>query len=112
MHHVEAIARRKLKGPPEWEYCCWERIEPDMLIVEGGVPIPGKTGPARWRHVELGKTVVTDAERTAEFARYEAETGTCGTCLGTREVFHSWNHLTGTKMKPCPRCNATGKAPA
>ena len=116
MDHLGTVARRKVGGSPEWEYFKWERVgEGRDFIVEGGIPRLLKSGPRKgektWKDCACQKTIVSGAEIDAEHARYEAETGKCGDCGGTGEVFSSWRAGEGTKMKPCKRCNATGKTP-
>jgi len=115
MNYMNEVARRKVNGPDGWEICVWKRIGDGRdFVVEGGVPRILTRGPRkgrkRWDGPRL-KTVVTGAEIDAEHARYEAETGNCGDCGGKGEVFASWSVTDGTMMRPCQRCNATGKTP-
>lgn len=107
--HAGEVARRKLGVSAEWEVFAFERIDgTDATKLRLGVPrvlTKGKNkGRKRWDGEEK-VAIVTEGEEAAEFARYEQETGNCGRCLGTKEVFKSWNHITGTEMKPCPRCS-------
>jgi hypothetical protein len=116
MKHLNSVAKRKVSGPDEWEWCKWERIgEGNDFVVEGGVPRLLKSGPRKgektWKGVETQKTVVTDAEIKAEHARYEQDTGNCGDCMGSGRVFARWSADNGEDYKPCSRCGSTGKAP-
>lgn len=112
MNHLESAARRKLKAPSEWLGFIFECIAEDY-IVTGAVPVgfysrgPRK-GKPKWEGPGI-KVIVTRAETDAEVKRYEEETGNCAECLGTKEVFASWNIKTGVKMRPCQTCDATGK---
>lgn len=117
MNHMEAVARRKVGGAAEWEYCRWERIgEGRDMIVEGGIPRLLKSGPLKgqktWQGQPTQKAVVTGAEIDAEHARYEAETGKCGDCGGKWQVFARWSKANGTETKTCPRCGGTGEKPS
>ena len=116
MSHLNAVARRKVSGPEDWEVCGWEKIGAgNDLVVEGGVPrllkAGAKKGQKTWRDVPVQKAVVTSDELKAEHARYEAETGNCGDCYGKGEVFASWSVTEGTKHRECKRCGGTGKRP-
>lgn len=101
---INVVARKKLGQPPEWRWCKFE----------GGVPRPRKSGKHKglptWRDCVLTKCVVTRAEMNQAKAVYEAETGGCHACAGTGQWYSGWNRDTGNRFKPCPRCNATGKA--
>lgn len=115
MDHMNEVARRKVGGPEGWEICIWERIgEGRDMVVSGGVPRlltrGRRKGQMTWDN-PLQKAVVTAAEIAAEHSRYEAETGNCGDCYGTAEVFARWSAINGTETKPCQRCGSTGKAP-
>jgi hypothetical protein len=43
-------------------------------------------------------------------AQWETETGLCSECSGTGIVFAGWNHITGTRMRPCHTCGGTGNS--
>lgn len=113
MHFHEVIARRKLGQPAEWQACVLERVGPDALRLEGGVPRPLKTGNRKgrltWRDCTITTCVVTDEEVLREQAAYEADTGNCAGCQGERQVPWSWHHIEGTKYRDCSKCNGTGK---
>lgn len=115
LNSYERVARRKLKITDEaWTWCNLQRCGPDATKVEGGVPRLLKSGPRKgrptWRDTKLDVCIVTDAEVAADRKEYEATTGNCFECTGTKQV--CWSVSTeGRKYKACPRCNATGVAP-
>lgn len=116
MDWMNEVAVKKVGGPEGWSYCRWQRIgDGEDFVVEGGIPRLLKAGPRKgektWRDVPTQKTVVTRAEMDAAQLAYEATTGTCGDCGGTREVFARWTKDNGTEMRQCTRCNGTGLAP-
>lgn len=111
IHHMDAVAIRK-SGIEGWEPYKWERVGDDS-IVTGGIPHILKTGPRKGKKTWRGKgtsVVVTQGEVEAQAARYVTETGNCPKCYGKGEVFYSWNHIEGSKYRPCKACDATGKA--
>jgi len=117
MNHMEAVARRKVGGADDWQYCRWERIgEGRDMIVEGGIPRTLKSGPRKgertWRGQPTQKAVVTGDEIDAEHARYEADTGNCGDCFGSGQVFARWSKANGIEKKTCQRCGGTGAKPS
>ncbi|RJX35642.1 MAG: hypothetical protein C4525_03030 [Desulfarculus sp.] len=111
---ADAIARRKLSAPPEWEGCTYKWMDGTRdLIISGSVPRrlirgPNK-GQKRWAR-PLQTAVVTREEIETEAQRYEAETGNCSKCEGKGKVFREWSIETGTRYAPCPKCQGTGKA--
>lgn len=111
------VARRKLGVGEDWRPCMWEWMAGNDLLMEGAVVPDVATGPRKgqpnWKSAtkdKRQKVVVTELEVTAETKRWEAETGKCAECMGTKEVFASWHRGIGTKMKPCRACKATGLA--
>jgi hypothetical protein len=114
MRHITEVARRKVSGPPEWEVYAWEHIgDTHDLLVTGGVPRLLKSGPRKGKKTWDGKgekAVVTRAEMDEEQRRYECDTGNCGECLGSGEVFAGWSSTDGVKMKACRQCGGSGKA--
>lgn len=116
MDFFEVIARRKLNAPPEWKWCRLEWIEPDAMLVTGGVPriyVRGpRKGQPKWGGVTREQCVVTEAERRAEWASYEASTGLCYNCCGEARTLYRWSKDSGTEYRECRRCTGTGKAPA
>lgn len=68
-------------------------------------------GTPNWRESFDAKTVYISGEEIKQLtAEYVKRTGNCSECEGTTQVFQSWNHITGTKFRPCDKCGATGKA--
>lgn len=111
--HMDAVAIRK-SGIAGWEPFKWERAGDDVIFT-GGISRLLQSGPRKGRKTWDGAgtmVVVTRAEEAVEYARYEAETGECGTCYGKAEVFESWHHIDGTKYKPCAKCKVSGRAAA
>jgi hypothetical protein len=115
VRHAEAIARRKVNGPPLWRWCI-ARAHKGGLLIKGAVPLGTyskgrRKGEPKWPRVaDLDVAIVSDADYATEYARYEREEGRCAECFGEGEVFASWNHETGSKFRPCRRCGGTGKA--
>lgn len=117
MNHMETVARRKVGGSEDWEYCRWERIgEGRDMIVEGGIPRLLKSGPRKgqktWKDQPTQKAVVTGDEMDAEHARYETDTGHCGDCFGRGQVLSRWSKANGLETKTCPRCGGIGAKPS
>lgn len=115
INFTEVVARRKLGVGDDWLMHGWEVVgNTDDLIVRGGVPVGlCSRGPRKGRPKWAGKSdsvVVTRAEERAERLKYEADTGKCHECQGTKETWAGWNCDTGDKYRPCRRCNATGVA--
>lgn len=108
--HMDAVAIRK-SGIVGWEPFQWQAAGNDSILT-GGIPSLLTRGPRKGRKTWDGKgtsVVVTRDEVIAEQMRYMAETGNCARCYGTGEVFASWHHIEGTKLKPCTTCAGTGK---
>lgn len=107
--HRERIGRRKLGDPVGFRWFQWQCIGTDSVLLTGCVPSGAvyTKGPRKGRIKYDGderKVVVTDAEVEAERRRF-ADAGKCPECMGTGYLFHSWDHITGTKAKPCHLCN-------
>lgn len=110
--HRDTVARRKLNAPPGFEFFKFQCIGNDAIALTGcvssGVFTKGKRkGRPRYDGKPL-TAVVTDAEAAAERARYEAETGKCGECCGSGQLFAGWHHIDGTTYRPCHVCAGTG----
>lgn len=110
------VAMRKLGNPADFKFYAWRVVGPDAVQLTGCVTTQVYSkGPRKGRPKYEGTpqvVVVTDAEMAAERARMEREDGICGLCAGDGRLFSSWDHITGTKYKPCERCASTGKAPS
>jgi hypothetical protein len=113
MPHHTAVGMRKAGSPDGFQFFCWERIGTDALKLTGCVVTRSYAkGPRKGRPCYNGKrvsVVVTDAEAEAERTRYELETGQCGECMGSGQVFRSWSVDEGTKTRPCDVCGASGR---
>lgn len=105
--HAETVARRKLNAPDSFVFYRWECVGPDLMLtgcVSSGLVTKGKRiGRPRYDGPKQS-CCVTDAEILLEHQRYEAETGCCGECMGTGQVFSGWNYLTGTRYRECDVC--------
>lgn len=116
VNHREAVAERKLGSPIGFVWYAWECLDDDSVLLTGCVSSGVyEKGPKKGRPKYDGQTkkvVVTEAERVAERARYEAETGNCAECGGDGKMFAGWHHITGDKWRPCVFCEETGKARA
>lgn len=121
----EEHARAKEQVSPDWHLFSWECFpksgrEPTLYVqVRGAVckvtfQRGRRKGQMNWgrREKSTERTVilpVADHEKFCE--EWEKRTGLCRNCTGEGKVFASWNHITGTKYRPCARCRETGKAP-
>jgi len=98
------VARRKLGVSYEWCCCKYEAVGPDFTI-EGGIPKTLKAGPDKgkksFRNVRLLKCVVTRTDLMIAHNQYEANTGLCWQCQGSKVAFD----------RECERCGGTGEAP-
>jgi len=105
--HATVVARNKLGLSDDWQIYAFDRIDDtDATKVKLGIPTKLGNGDIVWGEKER-LAVITEAEVAAEFARYEAETGNCGMCLGEKEIFARWHYKDGFTTKPCPRCCST-----
>lgn len=110
--------REVMHLPSGWRISSWR-------AVSGGVDVEGacypkvKTrgkykGETDWRVTTPGTSIKMTvlAARFAEWsAAWENRTGLCSKCSGSGEVFASWHHEHGTKMKTCFRCGGSGIRP-
>lgn len=117
----EQYAREFLGLPPEWRVYEWKSlgVHPHYigLTVTGSIPRAKRSGRYKgeptWRDKVMERSLsVSTAQMDAFRAKWEAESGACHACLGTGHELHGWSLATGPRFRPCPRCNATGDAPA
>lgn len=106
--HYDTIAKQRAGNIEGWEPFYLELIT-GGLIIKGGVPTLVTRGPTkgekRWNTKEAQTVMVSNDDADREYVRYEAETGNCGGCFGDgKSVFN--------ELKPCKKCNGTGKAKA
>ena len=107
--HRERVALRKLNAPEGFEFYKWQCVGTDAVELTGCVPTRTiSKGPRKGKpDYKSGKAlvaVVTEAEEQAEEARWCAETGKCGRCLGEGKVFAGWHYINGTTYRQCPDC--------
>jgi len=108
---LNLAAMAKLTNPdPTWHWCSWESVNGGQSV-KGSATTEKKSGGMKWLpKSEHDTVIVSDADLQAQRDKYEAETGNCSECEGTKEQWAGWNHETGHKWKPCTKCGATGKA--
>jgi len=108
-----AIAIEK-SGIEGWVPFRYELIGKNDTIMTGGVPRVLTRGPnkgeRRWDGPRT-QVAVTQVEIDAAMARYEAETGNCAECEGTKQTVAGWSASEGTRYRECVRCHGTGIAP-
>ena len=112
--HNERVGLRKLNvTDPRFRFFAWECVGTDSVKLTGCVVTRTITRGPRKGQPSYDKphvvAVVTEAERTQERERWEAETGHCGECLGSGQVMKRWNHITGTEYRPCTPCGGSGR---
>ena len=104
--------------PAGWRHISWERVdgvEGDMLKVDGAVfgdkPDGGPDWKSRDKTTECTFVISLKAQ-SAWVEEWEQRTNQCQRCVNTPGVWeYGWSAKSGKMTKPCPRCNATGKAP-
>lgn len=81
-------------------------------MIDGGVPRVLKSGPRKgrstWKGQPTTRVVVTAAEVAAEEERYEAVTGKCRRCAGSKVHMVSSSVEHGIRYGRCWRCKGTG----
>lgn len=117
-------ARERAGMPPEWSWYHLETFphsrgsEPPLcFIVKGAVAPLKQRGPGagklrNWkkRDPATDTTVyIKPEEHLAWLAAYEARTGNCFNCQGTKQEAAGWNIATGTTWRSCSRCKGSGK---
>ena len=113
------LAARHFTGRPDAHLAVIEDLSHDGFDgfrVEVCDVVPCKSGPRKgqpnWRTAENRETrYITWPEFRAFEDEWSRETGKCNDCMGSGEVFAGWSIDTGTRMKPCAKCEATGVAP-
>lgn len=106
-------ARRKVSLPVGFVFHGASVIQGGALLVgcvSSGVRTRGTRKGQPLYDGPKQKVLVSDTERDAEEARYEADTGRCRECFGARQVVVSVS-TAGVTRRPCPRCGGSGKAP-
>ena len=114
-HFIFEVATRKasVKG---WQWFASRVVgdAPDAaFIVTGGVPRLLKTGPRKgypiWDRKAATEVVVTRAEVDAAEAAYEAKTGRCRRCAGSKVHMTKASVEHGVTYSTCWRCKGTGQ---
>lgn len=111
---MEAVARRKAKGGPDWKVCKADTVG-DAVVIEGGVPRQLKSGKHKglptWRDCKaFDKVIVTHDEIDREEDAYRDRTGNCDRCEGSGETLFRASADGTREYKPCRACVGTGKA--
>lgn len=112
--HYLSVGRRKVKAGPVVKWFHFEIVgdSHDLMLIGCVVDGVYVRGPCKGRPKYDGPprtAFVAFTEAVAEFERYERDTGRCGTCMGTGELFAS-SGPSGTKYRACHRCAGTGSA--
>ncbi|EHL99335.1 hypothetical protein HMPREF9946_03097 [Acetobacteraceae bacterium AT-5844] len=119
----ETHAREMYGLPDDWMVCIWEALgkpgKPQAIALTGAVVTEVfKSGPRKgeknWKKRDRSTQMTVSIPKAAHqkwLLEWEQKTGLCHECNGKGEVFKSWDRETGTQMKPCRRCDGTGKAP-
>lgn len=108
------VATRK-SGVPGWEWFSSRVVgaDRDVFILEGGVPRILKSGPRKgqktWDRKAATEVAVTRAEADAEAVAYEARTGKCRRCAGSKVHMTESSIDTGVTYSTCWRCKGTGE---
>jgi len=109
----EAVAKRKLNAPAEWEWYALDGRTYQATgdtIVEGGVRARDARNRKTWKGVVGQKCVVTQAEVEAMRAEFEQTTGKCVECAGCGETLAGSSVETGPRYRTCRKCGGSGRA--
>lgn len=108
------VATRKAKTAG-WKWCSVRIVgeDRDVFLVVGGVPRVLKSGPRKgqetWDSKSTTEIAVTRAEAEAEAAAYEATTGKCRRCAGSKVHMTASSTTRGVTYSKCWQCGGTGK---
>jgi hypothetical protein len=78
------------------------------MLVKGSATTINSVGKTIWSS-PIQRVCITSADLYNEKVLYEIETGNCCLCQGSGEEIYGYSINVGTKKRPCPKCNATGK---
>jgi hypothetical protein len=115
----EEHARALAKMPEEWKVYSFKAIpnSDGTLEFKGAIaPIysQGKSkGLPNWKMADKDSeraVYIKDADHDLWLVKWEASTGKCHQCVGTGEVFQSWETGKGVTYKKCSVCVGTGAA--
>lgn len=118
----ELVAKAKYNLPDEWHIYRWEALgipgqRSDVLVTGAVAPLKtrGKRkGQRNWSKLDKSTKMqgaITNAEIEAFLSAYEASSGNCHECEGSKEQWAGWSATEGNRYVPCRRCGATGLAP-
>jgi hypothetical protein len=102
---------------PGWTAKRFESVEPDSVLLTGGVYAETfKSGPRKGR-TNYGKPtegtdrvfVLTRASMRAFDLTWEDETGKCVRCQGGGRRVTGWSAVDGTTYRECRACKGRGK---
>lgn len=108
----------RLLGIPGWEAHSFRVVDPSSILMEGGVyrtvlRSGKRKGRKNYSKPEPGTVhtiVISESDRLAFEAAWEAETGKCHQCTGTRVTIKSTG-VSGTTWRTCRRCEGSGQRP-
>jgi hypothetical protein len=112
-----SLQASRLLGIPGWTAKRFESIEPDSVLLTGGVYTETfKTGPRKGR-TNYSKPVsgtarifvLSRASMRAFDREWEAETGKCVRCQGGGRRVTGWSAVDGTTYRECTDCKGSGK---
>ncbi len=110
-NHAEAVALRKVGNPDGFSIFAWERLGDGSTLIRMKFEVIQANGKQRKWSGDEKTACVTKAEIDAEIVRYEAETGMCAECGGTKQEWAGWSISDGNKYIECRRCGGTGRVP-
>lgn len=119
---IDLHARELAGMGDDWEPHYYERHPPTLptiyFEVRGAVAPILTRGPRKgrrdWKRSDPAterRLYIPVADHDAWVARWVERTGKCPRCVGTGEVFASWDRGEGTTYATCRDCGGTGAAP-
>lgn len=119
----EQYIRETYPVAENWQVFRWEYVgesgDPRAAVIVTGAVVLGlwlrgpSKGHPKWatRDKSTEMTVpILEIHFDAWLAKWEAETGDCHKCSGSGQQWAGWSVTEGTKLSPCSRCAATGRA--
>jgi hypothetical protein len=98
------------REPKDWQYTMYEGGVYPWAKERG--KYKGRTNYKRPLPGSEGKFVLDERAYEAWLPTWEERTDKCHLCKGTGQQYMGWSKAEGTKTRDCPRCGATGNAPA
>ena len=106
--------REKLGLADEWRTCVYETLNDQAFKItfcmQAGVC---KSGPRKGKPKYDSKTkrvfICSIPEHRAWESAWCEKHDKCRRCFGEGELFVGWSAADGTRKKPCPVCNGTGR---